>query len=477
MNTSLKKLDELKIINKNIDTINFNLDLRNDLRNDLINEIFETLNNTNEENTNNNENNLLINQLINENNNEINENNLLINQVINENNPLINQVINENNPLINQVINENNPLINQVINENHNENNPLINQVINENHNENNPLINQVINENNNEINENNLIEKKLIYINKNEELNDLKKEIYNNKLEIDKIKKELDKIKNEIFENLNKFKKKSYLIMNEKIDFNNDKVDLIEEEKKFDRFEIIKDNFDKNNELNNNVEIIIARFNEDLSWLDELPFNQFKYIVYNKGDNQNFCKTNVKKIVNLPNVGKCDHTYLYHIINNYNNLSKILVFLPGSINMENKKNKAITILNYILNSKYINAYFIGNYHNSLKLYLKDFQLEDWSSSSNLNFYKNSESQLLKCKFRPYWKWYNFFFGKAPSHWITYNGIFSIDKRDIIQHPISRYQNIIKSVDFHSNPEAGHYIERSWGAIFFPLIHTIKIHE
>jgi hypothetical protein len=46
-----------------------------------------------------------------------------------------------------------------------------------------------------------------------------------------------------------------------------------------------------------------------------------------------------VKKIVNLPNVGKCDHTYLYHIINNYNNLSKILVFLPGSINMENKKN------------------------------------------------------------------------------------------------------------------------------------------
>jgi len=37
---------------------------------------------------------------------------------------------------------------------------------------------------------------------------------------------------------------------------------------------------------------------------------------------------------------------------------------------------------------------------------------------------------------------------------------------------------ILKNVvGLHSNPEVGHYIERSWGAIFYPLIHTVKIKE
>ena len=56
-------------------------------------------------------------------------------------------------------------------------------------------------------------------------------------------------------------------------------------------------------------------------------------------------------------------------------------------------------------------------------------------------------------------------------------GVFSIDKRDIIQHPIERYLNLRNVVRIHSNPEVGHYIERSWGAIFYPLGYTLKIHE
>jgi hypothetical protein len=90
-----------------------------------------------------------------------------------------------------------------------------------------------------------------------------------------------------------------------------------------------------------NNVEIVISRYNEDLSWINEYPFNQFEYIVYNKGDNDNFEKNNVKKIINLDNVGRCDHTYLYHIINNYDNLSEHTIFLPGSSNMITKYTKA----------------------------------------------------------------------------------------------------------------------------------------
>ena len=89
-----------------------------------------------------------------------------------------------------------------------------------------------------------------------------------------------------------------------------------------------------------NNIEIIVSRFNEDLNWTQEAPFNLFQYTVYNKGNNENFNKTNVKQIINIENVGRCDHTYLYHIIENYNNLSNIIVFFPGSLNLVFKKNK-----------------------------------------------------------------------------------------------------------------------------------------
>ena len=81
-------------------------------------------------------------------------------------------------------------------------------------------------------------------------------------------------------------------------------------------------------------VKIIVARYNEDLSWMKESPFNKFRYIVYNKGINDDFEKCNVDKIIQLPNVGRCDHTYLYYIIENYNKLSDIAVFFLGSLNM-----------------------------------------------------------------------------------------------------------------------------------------------
>ena len=224
-----------------------------------------------------------------------------------------------------------------------------------------------------------------------------------------------------------------------------------------------------------NNIEIIVSRYNEDLIWLNEYPFNQFEYIVYNKGDNENFEKNNVKKIVNLPNVGRCDHTYLYHLVENYENLSNIIVFFPGSINIEYKKPKAIQLLNKIIENNYENAYFFGSYHNNLMKHYKYFKLDNHKCSDPVNYEKNKEISLQKCKIRPYCLWYKFFFGNTVSHWSTLSGIFSIDKRDIIQHPKMRYELLIQTVNKHSNPEAGHYIERSWGVIFYPLIYTQKI--
>jgi hypothetical protein len=225
------------------------------------------------------------------------------------------------------------------------------------------------------------------------------------------------------------------------------------------------------------NVDIIISRFNEDLNWTIEEPFNRFQYIVYNKGTNDNFNKTNVKQIINIENVGKNDHTFLYHIIQNYDNLSNVIVFFPGSLNLDYKKDKAKRILNNIIQSNFTKAYFVGQYNNDVKETFKDFTLENWETTDKQNFLLNNESALKKCILRPYGKWFNYFFGNIVAHWNTWWGILSIDKRDIIQHPIEQYKQLLHTVNTHSNPEAGHYIERSWGAIFYPLIYTVKVQE
>jgi hypothetical protein len=224
-----------------------------------------------------------------------------------------------------------------------------------------------------------------------------------------------------------------------------------------------------------NNVEVVISRYNEDLKWINEYPFNQFEYIVYNKGINDNFEKNNIKKIVNLDNVGTCDHTYLYHIIENYANLSNIIVLLPGSINTPNKKPKAIKLLEYIIKSNYKKAFFLGTYCNDIKNTFRNFTLNEWEFTTKQNSAINTDKKLQLCKLRPYGKWYNYFFGNTCAHWYTFLGIFSIDKRDIIQHSITRYQHLISTVNMHHKPEAAHYIERSWGAIFYPLVHTNKV--
>jgi hypothetical protein len=70
--------------------------------------------------------------------------------------------------------------------------------------------------------------------------------------------------------------------------------------------------------------EIVIARYNEDLSWLKKIP-KTIKITIYNKGlDNIEYPS------IKLPNIGRESHTYLYHIINNYDNLADQTIFCQG---------------------------------------------------------------------------------------------------------------------------------------------------
>jgi len=240
----------------------------------------------------------------------------------------------------------------------------------------------------------------------------------------------------------------------------------------KMNVYESIKDNNIDTDLINSSkpVELVIARYNENLEWLNNAPFRKYPVIIYNKGVNNNFnAESKDVRIEKLQNVGKCDHTYLYHIINNYDNLADVTVFLPGSAHMKEKMKKTKRIMNELENNNNNNSVFLGSSMNDVKTQLYNFKLDEWKTSNKENFNQNHESKLYLAYKRPFGKWFESKFGSIQIQHVSYGGIMAISKQHILQHSKNYYQTLIKELDNHSNPEAGHYIERSWEAVFYPM--------
>ena len=213
-------------------------------------------------------------------------------------------------------------------------------------------------------------------------------------------------------------------------------------------------------------IEIVLARYEEDISWINEYPYNKCKVICYNKGSP--IIVSEHVRIVELPNVGRCDHTYLYHIINNYDKLDEVTVFLPASCMDTHKKEHTNNVMKKVIST--CNTVLIGlKTEDTIRNTFYYFQLDEWKATNIQNAYINPESSLEKCVQRPYGLWYDKNFSKELDvNIVCFWGIFAIAKEHIQQHPKEYYEKLIKYVNTHSNPEAGHYIERSWGVIFYP---------
>jgi hypothetical protein len=216
------------------------------------------------------------------------------------------------------------------------------------------------------------------------------------------------------------------------------------------------------------NQEIVIARYNENLNWINEEPFNRHPIIIYNKSNNDNFASSdNIKKVVNLPNVGRETNSYFYHIIENYDNLADITIFLPGSADLNNKYERSINLVKHVEEigettmSCYYNDNFVQNNYN--------FEIDDYMSSHENNRDINNDSSMQISNIRPFGNWFNNNFTSGEiNNCISLNSIIAISRKNILQKPKSFYENLNNQLNTHQNPEVGHFLERSWQAIFYP---------
>nr|WP_321259940.1 DUF3431 domain-containing protein [uncultured Pseudodesulfovibrio sp.] len=72
---------------------------------------------------------------------------------------------------------------------------------------------------------------------------------------------------------------------------------------------------------MRDNVKVIIAKYNEDIGWVDALGYD---YVVYDKSDNP------ARNTRHLDNIGREAHTYFTHIVSEYDQLATMNVFLQG---------------------------------------------------------------------------------------------------------------------------------------------------
>jgi hypothetical protein len=204
-----------------------------------------------------------------------------------------------------------------------------------------------------------------------------------------------------------------------------------------------------------NQFEIIISRYNENIDhWF---PLKEY-ITIYNKGENLNL-ESNIR-IINIPNVGRESHTYLYHIINNFAQLKYLNLFIQADFS--DHLNEIYDLTQYLIRV------------NNIKINLKNKNTTCFNGWGRLQhqpqylqmIYKN-QMKLSKYSFGEWWLKY--ISNKLPNlkdfKWGPC-GIFSVKGKTIINKDINYYKNIMSSIEEHSNPEEGHYCERSWYYIF-----------
>jgi len=208
---------------------------------------------------------------------------------------------------------------------------------------------------------------------------------------------------------------------------------------------------------------IVIARYNENIDWIKCIDTNLFEIFIYNKGNQiDNIFNCN---IIKLNNTGRESHTYLYHIINNFDNLPEKIIFTQAHP-FDHVRNTFIDEINDF-NKCSVNFFYFSKdilniqYDKNENKFLEFGNLNgnNWKNYHELNspiqttmkkMFENFEVQKL-----------SLIFGTGA--------IYGVNKELITQNKKEFYVNCINILNNSANlinPDEGHSFERLWYYIF-----------
>ena len=234
-----------------------------------------------------------------------------------------------------------------------------------------------------------------------------------------------------------------------------------------------------------NDIELVVAKYKENIDWTyayDDIVTIYNKHIIKNKN------------MININNLGREGHTYLYHIITRYDSLANKTIFCQGEpfehndtilygidnhfkfdpvqplglrylkrlnippIEIENKfKKKTDYGLEYLI-------FHVNKNHD----YHGEYYFHDAGVAINIRRYKN---RYPNCEslFHNFLKRSNFPITK-PLDIVrfTWCGLFSVSKYAILKYDINVYKNLLNElISFNAQGgENGYILERLWLYIF-----------
>lgn len=189
-------------------------------------------------------------------------------------------------------------------------------------------------------------------------------------------------------------------------------------------------------------MKFVVARYNENVDWT-----NGLNCIIYNKGPTT---PNSTQPYITLPNVGREGHTYLYHIIENYDNLDDHTCFLQGNP-FDHSPHLEGVIKEFFekIEKKETVDYMMVSIH----AYEINLSKDDTDTGGLLLLQDVYEKVFGQRKVD-----HSFRFGAGAQ--------FIVSKETILSRSKSFYENILHLLDYSINPYEGYSIERCWHMIF-----------
>ena len=191
-------------------------------------------------------------------------------------------------------------------------------------------------------------------------------------------------------------------------------------------------------------LELVVARYNENLNWLRRVP-KQFRVTIYDKSGAVG------PDSIALPNMGREAHTYLWHIVTCYDSLAEVTVFCQGK--------------------PFDHAY---DFHQTLRNLAENPTTQDFLPLGHIVDTDDARGQRL------FTRWsknedgheldmrgfhYALFGDDGPDQYTFRLGAqFGVSCQLIQKRPRERYERALQvAMEF---PDAAHCFERSWPLVF-----------
>jgi hypothetical protein len=183
-------------------------------------------------------------------------------------------------------------------------------------------------------------------------------------------------------------------------------------------------------------LHIVVSRYNEDISWVSKIE--NITFDIFNKGSDY------IKNSKIIPNVGREAHTYLYYIIENYDNLPEYVCFLQGNP-FDHSQNMIFNINNFINCDTEVDFMYISE--NLIKCDINGSPHHPGLPIGDVCRFLNKEvkDDLIE-------------FGAGAQ--------FIVSKKFILNNEIDFYKKSISIVDQNIRPLGAYVFERLWGFIF-----------